>query len=423
MPASALIVVEEKTLENEINSFPEIRLADDGSNSEDYATNQREFAEKKDRLLEVRQRLIVKLTEEADAGAAAMVRNVDTSGWTPETRALHDIGQRVNIGHYIGAAANAEGRLDGAAKEYNEAVLGDCGPGEFPMEMLLPRDEYAGMPADEAREIEELRAVITGVAAGTQASSNFMQRIFAGSDSAYMGATFPAVGPGQHAYPIVSGSTQASVISRGTAEVPAGGLSIETADPKRLQMSYEYDATDELTIPNIAAGLGADLRAAWQAGMDNYGIDQLIAELGTVTADNVVLTAAKTVQKFGGGVDGKSAQTLFQVRALVGNDTFVVMSGFSLADTERLYNILGRDMFRVSSHIAAEASTKQAMILYRTGGPAVPRFIIPVWRRASLLRDTGRLQLLGQITLTGVGQIDVVLVNSDKHKIEQADLS
>ena len=32
------------------------------------------------------------------------------------------------------------------------------------------------------------------------------------------------------------------------------------ADPERVQHSYEYSSTDELTVPGVAASLAADLR-------------------------------------------------------------------------------------------------------------------------------------------------------------------
>ena len=53
----------------------------------------------------------------------------------------------------------------------------------------------------------------------------------------------------------------------GTAETPAGGLSVVNADPTRIQHSYEVAASDELQMPGIGAALMAShLRNALMAG-------------------------------------------------------------------------------------------------------------------------------------------------------------
>ena len=70
----------------------------------------------------------------------------------------------------------------------------------------------------------------------------------------------------------------AGVIARGTAETPAGGLSIKNADPERIQHSYEYAAADELQMPGIANALASDLRQSLMAGLDNKVVDDAYAD-------------------------------------------------------------------------------------------------------------------------------------------------
>ena len=64
----------------------------------------------------------------------------------------------------------------------------------------------------------------------------------------------------------MSGNTVAATIARGTAEVPAGGLSIVNADPERVQHSYEINSADELQMPGLMPYMQSDLRASLMSG-------------------------------------------------------------------------------------------------------------------------------------------------------------
>ena len=53
--------------------------------------------------------------------------------------------------------------------------------------------------------------------------------------------------------------------------------------------------------------------------------------------------------------------------------------------------------------------------------PSAPRLIVPTWRRAEILRDTGRLQLRGEVTLTGALYADVIVAATDMHDYISVD--
>ena len=56
---------------------------------------------------------------------------------------------------------------------------------------------------------------------------------------------------------------------------PGGSLTINTAVNRRIQGSMELNSEDENRIPNIAAGLVANLRASLMEQLDIYAINQL----------------------------------------------------------------------------------------------------------------------------------------------------
>ena len=67
---------------------------------------------------------------------------------------------------------------------------------------------------------------------------------------------------------------------------------------------------------------------------------------------------------------------------------------------------------RASAHMGAAASGEDELI-YILNRSAAPRLIVPTWRRAEILRDTGRLQLAGTVTLTGAMFATVVVAGTD----------
>ena len=408
---------EELRLQNEINAMPEVRLADDRGNAEEYETAERRRNEGIGGLAAVRSQIIAALQTESDAAQAAMATNIDTSGWTAELREFRDLGQRTSIVGYMQATVS-EKRVDGAEAEYNDHVFGaNWQQGDYPLEMLLDRGEYFALSAQAIGDMqdEEKRTLITGVVSGSE-NETYVARLLAGGDGTYLGASYPAVGPGRHSYPVVSGSTVAATIARGTAEVPAGGISIVNADPARIQHSYEIDSSDELQMPGIMPYMQGDLRASLLSGLDVKVLTDLLAGLTEVN-DNTTMTLAKLFAKFGGAVDGKGARTVNQVRILASNESYTFLSGLTIANVGTFMSLVPHDRFWSSANMPDHGTANHGHgIAYRAGAGNLPRLIVPVWRRGQLLRDTGRLQLSGAVTITGVMYADAIVVNSDLHQ-------
>ena len=361
-------------------------------------------------------------TEDKEA-QAVMARHVNTDGWTPELRELHAVASKASIADYF--AATIEGRgVTGAAKEYNEHVFGAYANGDYPIEFLLNRDELLGFdPAtwqSLKHDSDEARALITGIAA-THGNPTFVDRLLASSEAAYLRGVFPAVGPGRHSYPIVTGTTVAASFARGAAETLAGGLTIEDADPTRIQHSYEYATADELQIPGVANGLASDLRMSLASGLDNKVVDDLITALTSMdVTPATTLTTAALISAVHGVVDGRGARYFNEVRLLAGNTgtsgqttAFAHIGALIAATTiDAVFNWMAS--IRASAHMIVASGGEDNIIAIKTGASPT-RLIVPVWRRGTLLRDPNSKQTSGNIVLTGVMYADVILVNSDLH--------
>ena len=397
-----------------INAMPSEVRSDDP----DFQTVTAERRVKVDQLVDLQFKQIAALREEDQEVQAAMASRADTSGWTAELREFRELAQKTSIVNYMQATVT-EKRATGAEAEYNDHVFGpNWQQGDYPLEMLLDRDELFGLNPRVIADMhydEEKRTLITGVVAGSE-NESYVARLLDASDGTYLGAAYPAVGPGRHSYPIVSGTTVAATIARGTAETPAGGLSIVNADPTRVQHSYEIDASDELQMPGLMGYMASDLRASLMSGLDVKVLTDLLSGLTEVN-DNTTMTLAKLFAKFGGAVDGKGAKTILDVRILASNESYAFVSNLAITNVGIFATLVPHERFRASANMPDHGTADHGHgIAYRTGAGNLQRLIVPVWRRGQLLRDTGRLQLSGAITITGVMYADVVVVNSDLHQ-------
>ena len=403
-------------LRAKINRLPEIRY-----DAADAATRLGERAALVDQLAGLDEKLVEVLDRQDKEVQAALASDVDTDGWTPELREFRELAKRVSIVDYVDAVINNNGAVRGAAAEYNEHVFGGFGkPGDYPVEMLLDRDEKLTYDGHELKlwqaDDGEERTVITGPI-GTHGMPSFVDRILANSEGAFMGTQFPAVGPGPHAFPIVTGSGIAATIARDTAETPAGGVTINDVTPERVQHSYEIDSGDELRLPGVFGYLAADLRASLAAGIDNKVIDAILSGL-TVESSTTTETLAAFMTRWGAVVDGRGARTINDVRALLNTvrqtasipGAYAHVYGLATSNVGHAFTLLPHDRIRGSAHLPATSSSDGRVLFYGSaGGGGV---YAPVWRRGNLLRDTGRLQRSGQVTLTGVAYANVVVADA-----------
>ena len=208
-------------------------------------------------------------------------------------------------------------------------------------------------------------------------------------------------------------------------------MSVANADAERIQHSYEVARADELQMPGVLAAAVGDLRMSLVAGLDNRVVDQLVGALThTVPAVGTTVTLALFLARWASAVNGIAARSMEEVKWLVGtvpeaamaNATYSTMMALaSVSTVPGMFDLFRSDRFRGSAHINATSSTdRQSALAVRTG-PAPPRLIVPVWRRGEILRDTGRLQLRGEITLTGALYADVIVAATDVHQLHTID--
>ena len=409
---------------------------------DDFAQRQGEVRAMYDQLTELDKDRNTAWGDEAEEATRALAKVVEggEDRMTPELKELREVAKKVGLNDYMMAAR--DGRpVSGAGAEYNTHVFGHNAAGDFPIEMLGDREKVLDLDVGDWRDIKESehRTALTGTGVNPGSSTNYIAQLFANSEAAFCGASFPAVGVGDHSYPIFSKSTTAGNFARAAAEpTPAGSLTINTAVNRRLQSTMEITGEDENRIPNIAGGLVAHLRGGLQETLDNYAIDQLVA--GASTGPSVTTTTetlAMFLSRIGNLVDGRGAFNVGDVRVLLGTvpksvgapTPFSLLAGSSIGTDGSHFSELPRlsepNFVRGSAHLAAVTSADDGPILFTRIGPNVNlgRFQVPIWRRGQMLRDTGVGQLSGIIRYTVAMYAAVEITAQDQHRYDLIEVA
>ena len=402
------IDLEIAALEQRIADLPELR-ADD----QDFETRFNEGQSHQRDLIQLYKNIRAAEREEDLEGQALIARNADTSGWDAELRELHGVASRVSIMDVMEAASQETSPVSGSAlAEYRGHVLDlnmEDKPGTFPTELLLPRDEIFAMDGDEFRAITTI---------GANASANQRTiggRLFANGEAAFLGAIFPTVGPGDAVFPVVTSTTLGVSLTDGTQEtIAAGSIALKRFNALRIQRAYEWAIRESYDAAGMEAAFAADLRGALQSGLDNISVDAAISDLTNPTAASATATLSTYMALFPNAVDAKAAIDHTQVRALLGLTTYKHAYGLTIANIGTAFELLPRERIRASAHLAQSISGDQVGIVYRTGG-GVSRFIVPIWRRAELLRDPYSDSRRGNMRLHGTLFANAGLTAQDTH--------
>ena len=298
---------------------------------------------------------LVALESEQNAG--------EQTGEGAERRAL--IG-RTDFGKYLTAALNGHA-LDGAESELNAA----CGAIPQHQGIAVPWPVIAGAHAPIEKRAD---TVTTLPADGNQTvEQEYVGRLFTGGSSEFLLARTVMLSAGSVSIPVVTAGPSAVYVA-GVAVVDAGGATVEfkTADPTRLQAAVVLRAVDIQKSPGLVTAIQSDLAAATADAVDKKIIATLFDDLTDATNASDVVSYANFVEELAGGVDGKAASGLAQIRALVGAATYKIAAAAISTNGDLsavdFASARAGGIF-VSSNMPDASGTRQKGILCKTGAP------------------------------------------------------
>ena len=298
-----------------------------------------------------------------DALEAEQNTTTDKGGEGAERRALIE---RTDFKNYLDVAMNGRS-LDGAEAELNAATNASPQCGGVP----VPWEVIAG-----CRAPVEKRADTTSVlpATGNQTiEEEYVSRLFAGGSSEFLMARTVMVPAGSASIPVVTAGPGA-MYAAGSVVVDAGSATVEfkNAAPTRLQASVVLRASDIQRSPGLIPAMQNDLAQSTADAVDKKIIDQLFTDLTDATDASGIISYENFIAELSGGVDGKAANSIGQVRALLGVATYKLASGkistngdLSAVD----YAAARAGGIFVSSNMPGKSGTRQKGLLAKTGAP------------------------------------------------------
>ena len=249
-------------------------------------------------------------------------------GHGAEVRAL--LG-RAELRNYIGAAIQSRA-VDGAEAELSAALetrTAENGGVMLPWELLDP-----GPPPEARAEHRADVATTLGASSGIGTVQDMIiQRVFAQTAAMFLGVQMKGVGVGQHSFPIITDGQTADLKAAGAEhDATAATIGASVLEPRRLTARYLIRVEDIAKLTGYEEALRQDLNGAMGERLDHFvlnGDDATAPQwsgffdaLTDPTAPNAKSTYADFLAAYGGGVDGRYATMLTEVKLLVGAQTY-----------------------------------------------------------------------------------------------------
>ena len=309
-----------------------------------------------------------------------------------ERRALIE---RADFGNYLNSSLSGRA-LDGAEAELNAALGASPENGG----VAIPWPLIAACRAPVERRADAVTSLPT---TGNQTvEEEYVSRLFAGGSSEFLMARTVMVPAGSVSIPVIeSGPTAEYFANSAVADADAAGVVFKTADPTRLQASVVLRGGDVQRSPGLIPAIQADLAAATADAVDKKIITQLFSDLPDAADASAIVSYENFIGTLSGGVDGKAANSIGQVRALVGVATYKLAASkistngdLSAVD----YAAARAGGIFVSSNMPPKSGTRQKGILAKTGAPGSVASVF--FGSAELLSDPWTLSNKGERRLT-----------------------
>ena len=336
--------------------------------------------------------LAERFTPALEAVEAEQNTNNDKGGEGAERRALIE---RTSFEPYLDASLHGRA-LDGAEAELNAAVGAVAGHGGVP----VPWEVLAGCRAPVEARADATTALPTD---GNQTiEEQYVSRLFANSAMEFLLTRNVMLPAGSVSIPVVTAGPGA-MYAAGSVVVDAGSATVEfkTADPTRLQASVVLRAADIQRSPGLVTAIQNDLAESTRTAADKKVIDQLFTDLTDATDATATISYSNFVGTLAGGVDGKAANGLGQIRALLGVDTYKIAAGKISAngDASAIDYAAGRaGGIMTSSNMPAKSGALQTGLLAKTGAPGSVASVF--FGSGELLNDPWTLSNKGERRLT-----------------------
>ena len=323
------------------------------------------------------------------------------------------------MGQIVAAAIDGQRLASGPTRDYLQAS-GIAADGQIPVELLV------GDPAERERELRAATSVAIPTAGLRTVPDPTVPSAFPTAMGDFARVVRRMVAPGLHSVPTVSAPTEGpepvdegDTVADTTVTIGAAAIA-----PRRLQVSAAWSVEDAAVLASLEDDVRMVLRDAIADAIDR----QALAALFGITSDAASGDTEdwdSYLSTFYGRVDGRYADSLAQVRAIVGADTYGKL-GATYRDEGVNDSVLSWAMretggVRVSAHAPAVASGAQAALFVLGGRQRNAHQF--VWPSVGIIRDAVTQAADGEVKATLVALANVTVNRAAGYHVENWDLS
>ena len=314
---------------------------------------------------------------------------------------LDGLLQSLDVGEFVREAWFGV-TLGGAYAEVRSELK--LNPGEFPVDLLF-KTKTRGIGAGKYADFITFADAGTNLAtAASEDQDPIVGQVRGLSDGEFFGVQRPLVGVGDASFPIITAGPTADYRSPTVAkDAEAVSISINSVGPVRLSAAILISNESFLKFENLGQALQDDLLAAALSELDTVALNGQAAVTNvspaikgirdglTAAVSATSTTTGKEYLRFAlGGVDGKYARNVGEVRAMVHPEIFAaaMASESGGAGSPLVMDTRLADQFRSSSHMPApDSSNHRAEIMRYAFGVGAPPYIQPIWRGGEFVRE------------------------------------
>lgn len=338
----------------------------------------------------------------------------DSKDADPEDKEFNAIYHEARLVRWLDFLAQDK-QLDGAEKELRDALFPE-GVARGSIDTAVPLHMF--LPFEEGIEVRADVATTQAQGSAHRVTHPIMERIFARTDAAYMGARFESVNAGAQQYPYLEqGGTLIYADEGENIDAEPGSIRIEAIQPAEAGLSYVIGMTSALQFPtgelesslrndaSMAIGEGTDItafegRAARAAAAANPAAPAhgaftgpIVGLYGSLTAAAnaaAVVTARDVMQVFASRVDGKYANVWSEVRQMVHPKVYeiAIFKAFGGDAGERLLaDMVSEANFRASNRLPAPDGNDRTQGISYAPMRDRGEWKIPTWQDVQVVVD------------------------------------
>lgn len=325
----------------------------------------------------------------------------------PETRERREIRSRTGLGDYLRAVLTGGG-VAGAAAEFNAA----CGVAALD---AVPMELFDAEAREARRQRAEARAVTPGPAIDDMARPT-IPYVFEKSVVSTLGCAFPGVASGMQQIPAITTAPPSDTLAEdAAAPSTAAAYTLASRSPKRISGAIEFSLEDLAVHPQLESDLRMALQGAMSNELDESAINGgggtdlngLFSQATDVAASGTTDSFPLGLAAFAAQVDGRYANGMMDLRALIGPSTFAAYMALyhggsgDMTLFEKLRGLMASIV--VSDRMPAVSGGAQKALLTRNAGMEPIR--IYTWDAMQLIRDPYSGAGTGKVTVTAIALV------------------